>query len=478
MNRLRCIFVLLALCLASSWPLFFPAMAFGQEQKPRTPVILISIDGLKPEYVLAADAHGLKIPNLRRFVTEGTYSTGVHGVVPTVTYPSHTTLITGVSPAKHGIYANTTFDPLRKNNGGWYWYSEDIKVPTLWDAAREAGLTTANVHWPVSVAARIDWNFPQYWRAGTADDRKIMRVFSTPGLLDTLEKELGPYADGIDESIDGDENRARFAVRLLELKRPDFATIYLTALDHEEHASGPFSPQSNAALERIDAALGRILDAVKRTYNGRAVVCVVSDHGFVPTSKALHLGVAFRAAGLIEFDAKDQIKSWKATIWGAGGSEAIVLHDKNDATTRTKVAELLAKLAADPTNGIDRIIPEDELRARGGFPEAAFLLALKPGYVTGENVSGELVTSTKYKGMHGYWPDEPEMNSSFFLLGPGWAPHSLGEIDMRSIAPILAQILRVQLSAAEGKSISPSSFMDPKTRNAPDPGGSIARRRN
>ena len=470
--------VLLHLSIAAACLFIVSQPAAAQEQKPRTPVILISIDGLKPEYVLAADAHGLKIPNLRSFVKDGTYSTGVHGVVPTVTYPSHTTILTGVSPAKHGIYANTTFDPLRKNNGGWYWYAEDIKVPTLWDVAREAGLTTANVHWPVSVAARIDWNLPQYWRAGTADDRKLLRVFATPGLLDALEKELGPYADGIDESIEGDENRAKFAARLLELKHPDFATIYLTALDHEEHASGPFSPKANATLERIDATLGRILDAVRRTYNGRAVVCVVSDHGFVSTSKALHLAVAFRAAGLIDFDAKDQIKSWKASIWGAGGSEAIVLHDQNDSASKTKVAELLAKLAADPANGIARIIPEEELDARGGFPDAAFLVALKPGYVTGENVSGDLVTSTTTKGMHGYWPDEAEMNSSFFLLGTGWAPHSLGEIDMRVIAPTIALIWGIALPNAEARGILPVMTMVPKSQNDSTGQTSIARQRN
>ena len=446
-----------ALCIASFGCNFFLAACFAQEAKPRTPVVLVSIDGLKPEYVLGADAHGLKIPNLRRFLKEGAYASGVHGVVPTVTYPSHTTLLTGVSPARHGIYANTTFDPLRKNFGGWYWYAQDIKVPTLWDAARDAGLTTVNVHWPVSVAAHITWNLPQYWRAGTADDRKLLRALTTPGLLDALEKELGPYADGVDESIEGDENRARFAVRLLELKRPEFATIYLTALDHEEHASGPFSPQSDAVLERIDAALGRILDAVQRVYDGRAVVCVVSDHGFVPTSKALHLGVAFRSAGLVEFGEKDQIKSWKATIWGAGGSEAIILHDKNDTATKAKVAELLAKLAADPANGIDRIVSEEELHARGGFPEATFLVALRPGYVTGENVSGDLVTSSNVKGMHGYWPEELEMKSSFFILGPGWAAHSVGEIDMRSIAPTLALILGVPLPAAEAHGILPQA---------------------
>src|SRR5215472_4095540 len=107
-------------------------------QNARPVLIMISIDGLRPDYVTAADTHGLKIPNLRRFLKEGTFADGVTGVIPTVTYPSHTTLITGVSPTKHGILGNTVFDPLGKNQSGWYWYAEDIKVPTLWDAAREA----------------------------------------------------------------------------------------------------------------------------------------------------------------------------------------------------------------------------------------------------------------------------------------------------------------------------------------------------
>jgi predicted AlkP superfamily pyrophosphatase or phosphodiesterase len=93
--------------------------AVAQTQKPF--VLLISIDGLRPDNVFRADELGLKIPNLRRFLVDGTYATGVRGVLPTVTYPSHTTLLTGVIPAVHGIIANTTFDPLNKNYGGWYW---------------------------------------------------------------------------------------------------------------------------------------------------------------------------------------------------------------------------------------------------------------------------------------------------------------------------------------------------------------------
>jgi predicted AlkP superfamily pyrophosphatase or phosphodiesterase len=98
-------------------------------------VLLISVDGMKPEAVIDAQSHGLKVPNLRAFMADGAYSSGVRGVLPTLTYPSHTTLLTGASPAKHGIIDNTTFDPKLRNQRGWYWYSEDIKVPTLWDAA-------------------------------------------------------------------------------------------------------------------------------------------------------------------------------------------------------------------------------------------------------------------------------------------------------------------------------------------------------
>jgi predicted AlkP superfamily pyrophosphatase or phosphodiesterase len=93
-----------------------------------TPVVLlISVDGMKPEAVLEAPKYGLKVPNLRAFTADGIYATRVRGVLPTLTYPSHTTLLTGASPAKHGIIDNTTFDPLLRNQRGWYWYAEDIK---------------------------------------------------------------------------------------------------------------------------------------------------------------------------------------------------------------------------------------------------------------------------------------------------------------------------------------------------------------
>ena len=80
--------------------LFAMPLPAAAQDKSAPLLVVISVDGLRPDYVTAADAHGAKIPNLRKFLHDGTYALGVTGVIPTVTYPSHTTLMTGVWPAK------------------------------------------------------------------------------------------------------------------------------------------------------------------------------------------------------------------------------------------------------------------------------------------------------------------------------------------------------------------------------------------
>jgi len=422
-------------------------------QNARPVLIMISIDGLRPDYVTAADTHGLKIPNLRRFLKEGTFADGVTGVIPTVTYPSHTTLITGVWPTKHGILANTTFDPLGKNQSGWYWYAEDIKVPTLWDAARQAGMTTASIQWPVSVGARVSWNIPEVWRANTDEDAKLLRALATDGLLPELEAELGPYPRGQD--VEDDERRGTFTARVIEKKRPQLLTLHLVALDHVEHETGPFSRESFAVLERQDAVVGKLRDAAEHIAPGSAYVAIVSDHGFVNIHSRFNPFVAFRDAGLITLNGRT-VSAWKAMPWTAGGSAAIVLKDPGDAATVAEVRALLNKLAADPANGIDRVLGADELHARGGFPNASFLIGCKPGWFVGSGYDGAVVTKTNRFGTHGHLPDLPELRAAFFFVGPGVpSARSLGLIDMRDIAPTVAKRLGLALPSAEGKSLLP-----------------------
>src|ERR1700678_429803 len=244
-------------------------------------LLLISIDGMRPDYVLKADEHALKIPHLRRILKDGAHATGVRGVLPTVTYPSHTTILTGVLPVKHYIYSNVVFDPLDRNQAGWMWYAEDIAVPTLWEAASKAGLITGSVSWPVSVnAPGIRYNIPEYWRAPQfpGEDVKLMRAISTPGLMAEIEKEAGPYVTDLNDAVNGDRQRTRYAVAILRNKHAQFMTVHLASLDHVEHATGHIRHKANQTLGQIDAKLGELENAA-----AGAVVCVLSDHGFPRT---------------------------------------------------------------------------------------------------------------------------------------------------------------------------------------------------
>jgi predicted AlkP superfamily pyrophosphatase or phosphodiesterase len=352
----------------------------------------------------------------------------------------------------HGIVGNTTFDPLGINQGGWYWFASDFKVPTLWDGARAKGMTVANVHWPVSVGAKsITFNLPQIWRTGHSDDAKLVDALSTPGLLRSLERTLGAYAPGIDETITGDETRGRFAAQLIADQKPGFTTVYLTALDHEQHGEGPGSPKAHAVLERIDAIIGKLIAAEKKAHSG-AVIAIVSDHGFSSTDTEVNLFRAFIDEGLITLDGAGKISAWLATPWNSGGSSAIILARPNDKALLAKVQALLGKLKANPATRIADILDGATVKARGGNPAASFYVNFERNAYAG-NFKGKdvaLVSASANKGTHGYSPEAPEMRSSFMMMGPGIAEgKSYGEIDMRSIAPTLAQIMGFTLALSK-----------------------------
>jgi predicted AlkP superfamily pyrophosphatase or phosphodiesterase len=444
--------VLASLLLTLIAPIWVASKA---QNRTVVPVVLISIDGLKPDYVLDAEKHGLKIPNLRRLVAEGAHASGVTGVLPTVTYPSHTTMVTGVSPAKHGVIANSPFDPFSKNLGGWYWYAEDIKVPTLWDACAKARMATSSVDWPVTVSANITFNIVQYWRAENAEDRKLIRALSTPGLFAEAESALGPYTDGNDYSIAGDVRRAAFNAFLIEKKKPRFHLSYFGSLDEEEHRTGPYSAQTFAVLEQLDGVIGQVRAAAETIGGGRAIICVVSDHGFKLTDKEVNVNSALREAGLIELNEQGRVKSWRAISWYGGGSAGIMLRDEKDDEARKIAGTVLNRLANDPSSGVAKIADREAARGTGGFPDAAFVVTLKAGFRLGSKLQGPVTISVRPGGTHGYAPDVSEMNSSFFIAGPGiGAGRDLGPIDMRDIAPTLASLLGVQLPTAEGRKLT------------------------
>jgi len=419
------------------------------------PVLMISIDGLRPGDVLEAEARGVKAPVLRAMVQEGAYATAVRNVLPTVTYPDHTTLVTGVWPFLHHIASNLTFDPLRKNLGGWYWYSPDIKVPTLWDAVHASGGVVASLGWPVSVDnPSIDDDIPEYWRARTPEDIKLFHALSTRGLPEAVEaKSQVTLADVFALTPAADEAKARMAAAIIALKHPAFMTVHLSSLDEEQHEHGPGSPEAHAALTRIDAAVGELVVAARRE-EPDLIVAVVSDHGFAPVEHDIDIATAFVAAGLITLAPDGKPVSWEAAPWISGGSAAVVLAHPRDAALRAKVAALLDKLKADPDSGINVVIERPAIAAMGGAPDSDFFIDAKIGYEFGAELTGPLIVPGHQKGTHGYFPTHPEMRSTFIITGPGLAAHgSLGEIDMRDIAPTLAGLMGVNLPTATGKTL-------------------------
>lgn len=411
-----------------------------------SPLVLISVDGMKPEYVTQADQHNLKIPVLRAFLTQGSYAQGVVGVLPTVTYPSHTTMVTGVWPAQHGVVDNTIFDPLGEHPNTWYWDFSDIKVPTLYTAADAAGIKTANVGWPVTVNAPIDYNIAE----GTQSEHTDKPAGSPYHPADILDQ-IGIHPS---TRIDQDVTKTAEAVAILQKFHPGLLLVHLTDLDHQEHEHSPFSPEANAALEIIDGQIGQIEQAALAV-DPHTTIVIVSDHGFLRVDHRTNLNILLAQAGLIELGSpkqgakKPSVVSWQAEAWAAGGSNAIILQHPDDPALVAKVRTVLEQAKADPKNGIETILTHDQIVARGGFPTATFLVDYKDGYDPGGALSGTVVEDVPSTGMHGYLPSRPAMRSAFFIKGDGIAKgRNLGVIDMRQIAPTLAGLLKIQLPAA------------------------------
>ena len=433
----------------------FAQSAQSSSAKPVQHVIVISIDGMKPESYTDPDAHGLKIPTLREIVRDGASSDGVQPVMPTVTYPSHTTMMTGVNPGTHGIVANPAWDPFGQNYNGYRWYEEDIRVPTLWQLARQHGLHTALIHWPVTVGAQADIIVPEIWRANIPEDLKLLRALSTRGILDEVAKEYPDFNAAITPPLQTDAAFTDIACYAIKKSQPNLLLLHLAMVDHEEHLHGPFSPEGNAATETADAQVARVIaEARKDGIWESTVLVVLSDHGFVPISQAVRPGVLLREHGLITLNEKDRIISWKASLLTDGGSAYIYVNDRNDDATRRTLTEIFKPLAGAQGSGIARIVAHDEIVAMGGDPDAFLALEAVEGTVITGDYTGKVTEPSKLGGTHGYFPDRPEMRSSLIFYGPSVGAGKLANARMIDIGPTIAHWLGLDLESAQGSALT------------------------
>ncbi|WP_339925947.1 alkaline phosphatase family protein [uncultured Cyclobacterium sp.] len=422
-------------------------IVLAQNPKPTEHVILISIDGFRTNFYLEEK---WPAPNLQSMAKEGARSLGVTGVFPSVTYPSHTTIITGYPPAKHGIYYNAPFEP-EGQTGKWYWENELIQVPTLWHAVRNDGMTSASFLWPVSVNAPIDYNLPEFWSLEGHGRIEPMREEETPkGLLAEMETNvLGKLNE---KTFNGDylnrEDRiGDMAGYVLETYKPNLITLHLIATDHFQHSEGRDGLMVHKSVAATDRAIGKIMEAAERAgIMDKTTFIVTGDHGFVNIHSALSPNIWLVDAGLMEN--KDNRGNWKAAFHTSGASAFLHIRDKNDTQTVARVKKILDELP-NSIKKLFRVVDRDELDKVGADPNAILALAPIRGISFSSSTKGEVLKPAK-GGTHGYFPDFDEIETGFIAWGAGIRENvEVQEMGLVDVASVVKYLLNLSIELPE-----------------------------
>lgn len=423
--------------------LFLVAVVFVWAQ-PAKHVILISIDGLRPDFYLEDK---WRAPNLKKLMKEGVYANGIRSVFPSVTYPAHTTIITGAYPARHGVYYNA---PINAKPGQWYWEENYIKTPTLWDAVKSAGLTSAAVMWPVTVGAPIDYNFPV--RRADEDEKtdqlSVTLPYVTPaGLMDEIQQKATGKL--MPEDFSGnytiDKTIGKMGAYLFQTYRPNLMALHFVTLDHMQHEEGREGPAIEKSLSLIDSLVGVVVQNVADAgLQGSTAIIITGDHGFVNSTRSFSPNVLLAQHGLLSKD------DWRARFHSAGGAAFLYLKDPRDTAALEKVRQVFKSLPPDQQKAF-RLVDRTELDRAGANPEVALGLAMKQGYAANNNMMGVVVKEKKKGGSHGYFPDFKEIQTGFIAAGAGIGTKRIKqEMGIKDVAPLVARLLGLSLQAPDG----------------------------
>ena len=221
----------------------------------RPTVILISIDGFRYDYWNKGG-----VPNLQHLIATGVRAKALLPCFPTVTFPNHYSIATGLYPAHHGIINNEIFDPTlqatfsykdRAATGDARWWGGE----PIWVTAEKQGQKTAPFFWP-GATAPIEGIRPTYWELFNSSVTPAERVGKILSWLD-----------------------------LPAARRPTLLALYFEQVDHAGHDYGPDSPEVRQAISQVDSAIGMLLEGLRRRgIENRVNILVVSDHGMAAVS--------------------------------------------------------------------------------------------------------------------------------------------------------------------------------------------------
>src|SRR5690625_2169726 len=289
---------------------------------------MISVDGLAGFYL---DDPKADIPNIRALAAEGAQAASMRVSTPSVTWPNHTTLVTGVPVAVHGLVGNNDFDREareRRNLIGGVNFDKDeiVHVPTLYDIASENGMTTTAVRWPASRNAKsLDWTVPAT-KAGAE------REYTTPSLLEDASKIGVEFHDKRKDAL----WCTTVFNYILNTHRPRLGLHHIVDVDTAQHQNGPRSPEAYRTIHEADKRVGEVWEILKNEYADRATLIIVSDHGFAPVDNLIFPNVAFKKIGL---PAGTDKKSDIQIVTPGGSAMVYILDDEKRKGFREKIVE-------------------------------------------------------------------------------------------------------------------------------------------
>jgi len=450
-----------------SWLLVFAIAAISFQGASAAPpasdrhVILISVDGLAHYYF---DDPKAPMPTIRRLAAEGARAKWMRCSFPTVTWTNHTTLVTGVHPAKHGMIGNDYFDrdqlkvipyipdPLFNKD-------EVVKSPTIYDVAHDAGLKTAGICWPASRGAKtLDWTVPDMF------EQSLFEQYSTRELLNDARAAGIPYEKQMEWCKKINEGKpmrdsmyARLATLIIAKHQPHLLCLHLMTVDSAQHSYGTHTQEAYWAIHDSDSRVRDVVDAVEAAgLKDKTTFIVASDHGFITFTKQIQPNVMLKKAGLITAALGNKVTERKVWCHPEGGAAFIYVLDQ--AKREALIAQIKPKLAA--MEGVEALIEGKD------FPSLGFqtpdkdkrlpdlVLSAKDGYSFSSEVGGdaEVITADAPKGAHGYVPSHPLMGASFVISGNGIKKGVvLDEITNLDVAPTMAALLGLEMKNVDGR---------------------------
>lgn len=387
----------------------------------------------------------------------------VREIYPTLTYPIHTTLITGVRPEVHGIIHNqkASITPevpdFSLMGSDWYWQKEAIRVRTLADAVFDDGRTAAMVNWPVTAGEKRGWNLPEIWpvKAYGEDPRQVYQQASSDNVF---ERYYDAFVGRYDWKSNDDlvSYGGEIALDILKRERPDLMLYHAVHMDHTRHVYGDAAPETQDCLKTLDILVHRIVEAAD---DGHTNFVILGDHGQIDVKQHFFLNNALRDAGLIRVNADGKPVSYDAYAFSAGFSAHIYLRDPKDAALIERVGAVLDGIHKAFPQYIDRVYTAKEAHEEEGLSGAfSFVVEGSLGTILSGTLGGEayLLRADEpdyalYRAMHGHHPAKGN-KPPFIAFGPDVrAGVVLDGADMLDICPTLARLAGVTMEGLPGK---------------------------